>query len=440
MVVRHNSERGQALILITLGIIGLLGFAALAIDGGRVYIDRRSMQNASDTGSLSGGLAYTQYFAANGIHYNSGWDCASIQAGAAAQAKDAAIARALSNGFAIDDTVDETNGDFNGVRSTCVIEDFGGFQDKYIDLETFVTDVTPSSFAQFMFGGPLQQTVLSISRVHPQTTLGFGAAIVALNDQGCQGMQNGALFDGSSSVHVTGGGIISNGCIRKTGSGDILVDPPGSISYGEEYQLSGGAGSVSPSPGQSNGNIPDYAVSIPEPNCSGLTNFGNSSGSASLQPGVYTNITLNGTDTLQLAPGLYCITDDFRANAQSSVHGDGVTLYIINGEFSTSGGAEVALSAPAQGSGAAPAIEGILIYLARGNTNDVILVGNSDSNYEGSVYAPDGTIEVGGTGDLDVVHAQLIGWNVFVHGNATIDIVNDDSINHQIPPNISLQR
>ena len=440
MVVINKSERGQALILITLGIIGLLGFAALAIDGGRVYIDRRSMQNASDTGSLSGGLVYTQYFHDNGIHYNSGWDCSSIQASVETQAKDAAIDRALSNGYVVDDTVDENTADFNGVRSTCVVEDYGGFVDKYIDLETYVTDVTPSSFAQFVFGGPLQQTVLSISRVHPQTTAGFGGAIVALNDEGCQGMQNGALFDGNANINVQGG-IISNGCIRRVGNSQVNVAPPGVISYGVEFQNSGGAGSISPPPTPSEGSIPDYAVSIPAPSCESLANdYGSFSGSGTLQPGRYTDITVNANDNVTLNPGLYCISGDFRANAQASVLASEVTLYIENGEFSTNGGAQIVLIAPSQGSSAAPAIEGIIIYLARGNTNDVVLVGNSDSKYQGSVYAPDGTIEVGGTGDLDVFAAQLIGWNVFVHGNATIDIYNDDAINHQIPPNISLQR
>lgn len=45
----HFSEKGQALILITLGIIALIGFTALAIDGGRAFEERRHAQNAADT-------------------------------------------------------------------------------------------------------------------------------------------------------------------------------------------------------------------------------------------------------------------------------------------------------------------------------------------------------------------------------------------------------
>ena len=35
------SERGQAMILIVLAIVGLVGITALAVDGGMYYADRR---------------------------------------------------------------------------------------------------------------------------------------------------------------------------------------------------------------------------------------------------------------------------------------------------------------------------------------------------------------------------------------------------------------
>src|SRR5512140_2510800 len=53
------NEKGQALVLIALAAVGLFAFAALAIDGSRVYSDRRHAQNAADTSALAGALAYT---------------------------------------------------------------------------------------------------------------------------------------------------------------------------------------------------------------------------------------------------------------------------------------------------------------------------------------------------------------------------------------------
>ena len=45
---RKPQERGQALILIAFGAIALFGFTALAVDGTRVFSDRRHAQNAAD--------------------------------------------------------------------------------------------------------------------------------------------------------------------------------------------------------------------------------------------------------------------------------------------------------------------------------------------------------------------------------------------------------
>src|SRR6266545_7197998 len=72
-----SQERGQALILIVFAAVGLFGFAALAIDGSRVFSDRRHAQNAADTSVLAAALAKIR-----GGNY-----------------VDAAKNRALSNGF-----------------------------------------------------------------------------------------------------------------------------------------------------------------------------------------------------------------------------------------------------------------------------------------------------------------------------------------------------
>ena len=49
-----GDDRGQTLVQVALMLVVLLGFAALAIDGGLVYAERRHMQNAADAGALAG--------------------------------------------------------------------------------------------------------------------------------------------------------------------------------------------------------------------------------------------------------------------------------------------------------------------------------------------------------------------------------------------------
>jgi len=47
-------EQGQAIVILALAMIVLLAFAALAIDGGNTYVERRRAQNAADAGALAG--------------------------------------------------------------------------------------------------------------------------------------------------------------------------------------------------------------------------------------------------------------------------------------------------------------------------------------------------------------------------------------------------
>lgn len=435
MIQSKKSESGQALVLIVLGIAVLLGFTALAIDGGRIYTDRRAMQNASDTSSLTGAGRYAQYFTANEVYY-SNWSCSgSWFNSATALAVLAAIDRASSNGYVIDSDIDDNN----GVAVSCQEIDYGGFSDKYIEVETHITAETPSSFARFVFPGALVQTVQSVARIRPQTSLAFGHAIVALNPAGCEGNQNGVQFDGSFDVYVNGGGVLSNGCLGTGGSGDVIVDD-GSISYGDEW-ISTGPGDVSPNPTENSAPLPESVTEVPPPDCSGLTNYGNANSGGNLSPGAYTQIAVGANEDAFLAPGLYCVSGDVSVAGQGSLVGANVTIYVINGDFDTNGGSYVSLTAPLPDPDPDPALPGILIYLAEGNTGSVNLLGNSDSKYVGTVFAPNGTIEVGGTAsDLATYNTQLIGWNVFIHGSPTIDLNFTEGQSYQSPPNLDLQR
>ncbi|HEY5668948.1 MAG TPA: Tad domain-containing protein, partial [Anaerolineales bacterium] len=102
MLDTYTQEKGQALVLITLAMVVLLGFTALAIDGGMVYSDRRHAQNAADASSLAGGSAAALQLENDHITYGT-WGC---NKGDILDAMDAgegaAIDRAGDNGFSID--------------------------------------------------------------------------------------------------------------------------------------------------------------------------------------------------------------------------------------------------------------------------------------------------------------------------------------------------
>ena len=52
-----GKERGQALVLIALAIVGLAAMAGLVIDGGNAFLDRRNAQSAADSAALTAALA-----------------------------------------------------------------------------------------------------------------------------------------------------------------------------------------------------------------------------------------------------------------------------------------------------------------------------------------------------------------------------------------------
>jgi Flp pilus assembly protein TadG len=51
---RFRGRRGQAIVILALAMVGICGMLALAVDAGRLYFQRRLMQDAVDAGALAG--------------------------------------------------------------------------------------------------------------------------------------------------------------------------------------------------------------------------------------------------------------------------------------------------------------------------------------------------------------------------------------------------
>lgn len=424
MLVQRSSQQGQALVLLVLAFVVLLGFAALAIDGGMIYADKRRAQNGADASALAGAAAAALYLENNFVNYdnytctNNGHPEYGEILTAQAMARSAAISRAEDNDYVIDEDISDNN----GVATHCEIENTGAWLDKHIDITTTITSTTPTAFAHLIYTGPLRVRALAVTRVRPRAPLAFGNAIVALNPANCQGQQNGATFHGNATVDVNGGGIFTNGCLRANGGPTVQVTN-GSISY--VAQVTGNS-SFNPTPQQVSMTIPPSAFSIPAPDC----------GSAAAH-NVAASALLN---TAQPLYGLYCVTGDLRVNGNDSLVGDGVTLYMINGEIRINGNATVQLTAPPRSLDPAPAIPGLLIYLPSTNTNDVQINGNSVSYFTGTILAPASNIDMLGTGAVNAYHSQVIGWNVEVGGTADTYVLYNGGEQYSNPATLELSR
>lgn len=62
-----RNERGQVIPIAALMMIVIIGFAALIIDGGRGYVDRRDMQGTADAGALSGAVQLGSHLLNNSL-------------------------------------------------------------------------------------------------------------------------------------------------------------------------------------------------------------------------------------------------------------------------------------------------------------------------------------------------------------------------------------
>ncbi len=71
-----HRQRGLSLVLMAVALLMLLAFAALAVDGGNLYVARNELHNAADAGALAGArVLYT----ADGSSINTGADAVALQ-------------------------------------------------------------------------------------------------------------------------------------------------------------------------------------------------------------------------------------------------------------------------------------------------------------------------------------------------------------------------
>jgi Flp pilus assembly protein TadG len=188
-----GGERGAAAVLVGVSLLALMGFAALAIDAGFGYSERRGTQNAADNAALA-----------------AAWeDCNPATAGSPDPAV-AARATAADNGYdhaAADVTVD--------------VADLGDGQ-----WQVDITDVNDATFGGATPYAADEVTVLSSSVAECETIPFLGGyAIFAGGPASCNG---GVELDLSGASKIINGGIHSNGELKITGSS---TDVNGQVTY-----------------------------------------------------------------------------------------------------------------------------------------------------------------------------------------------------------------
>lgn len=455
----RNRESGQIIVLLAVSLVVLIIVSALAVDGGMIYSERRFAQNAADAASLGGAgeILHTmeeikddgqrkvtaKYFLCPSETATSANETSaqSILSGAIQDAIDTAISIASTNNFVNlpylgmieNGTVSVDNGINNnhGVVIVCVNDQF----DKHIDVIVRITSEVSTAFAHLIYPDPLTTSNVAITRTDPRRNIAWGNGIVSLSDT-CQNNTDGMEYTGTGDITIYGGGIYSNSCLIASGNVIVNAEDAGVNLVYEDATFNGGA-VISPAP---TGSSDPLEMEIPiNPVCS---KPGEIDGSV-YKPGSYSQIKIvNGT--WSFSPGMYCLSGDFEITG-GTVTGYGVTFFMGEGDVKITGNASVKLTAPEDPD---DPWAGMLFYMPPSNPGLIYLVGTDQSYFSGTVFAPTGNIEAGGTSegitldedgcDIDdtctaaTFSTQLIGWYVKVVGTSEIDIAFDETNNNYV--------
>jgi hypothetical protein len=412
-MIPKTTEKGQALVLIALAAVALFAFAALAIDGSRVYSEKRHAQNAADTAAMAGALAYTRASNAD----------KAVEATIHSIILDAASKRALSNGYYND-------GEASDVVITAVDVPDGECPGD-VDGKDITVDITfylNTTFARVIGRNQVTGAVTATSRAcgFYVAPLFDGAAIVGLNPTSTCAFDTGT----SDSVYwrIKGSGVFSNGCAYSKNNDSVEFDP------GECAESVGSAhGFTCQHPNQTSKriNYPDDVLKIMPPNpCDGTP------GDIGITPPAGTTTFTNG---------VYCISD-MDAFDKKNIVLNNATLYVTDTQFNLKyagdGGFYGTPTEAGTYTGSDPYDE---YYMIIAYTPDVCTSfsdnhaqvlewrGNGSGAFYGTILAPSACLDLRGNGEASGLHSQVIGY--IVGSNGTADVLIDYQVdeNHQNP-------
>lgn len=407
-----DSERGQAIVLIAITLLGMLMVVGLAIDAGQLYSARRSMQEAADAAAYAGSVAL-------------------YRGGTQADAFAAATTDATANGY--------TNG-VNGVAIT-VRQPLTAPFDSSRYVQVIISQQVRTSLVPAQ-AGITQVTVRAISGAEP---LNNEYAIMALD----RNATDNAFQSGpSANIRLSGGGILVNSTSPSaansaTGAANWDISCPSTNPCGIDVAGTGAGSWPAAAPaapdyfaGERNGQPQqsDPFAGYPKPSTAGMLTDRAPFNSNVLGQGIYTSAT--SFSNKKLCHGIYILKGggmggglDVATSGTDPVTGDTCDgkVFIFNtlSSYPSSGGTctgvtvsgnhDITLYAMTTGTYA-----GMLFYQDPACTAAMSFGGTSFSlTATGTIYLPNAAFTA--NGQPTIAGGQIVAKTVNVQ-NATVNI------------------
>lgn len=405
---KHSKERGQALIVVVLAIVGLAGMVGLVVDGGNAFLDRRNAQNAADSAALAAALTR-------------------VRGGQSLPA--AALESAAQNGY-------DNNGTSNIVEVHHPPID-GPNKGNVEYIQVVIVSHVKTYIAGVLGFDELTNRVEAVARTKTPEVRQIlnGQAVISLAPTSDCNNHKSFWVHGEATLDITGGGVFVNSnnnqcAFIQQGSGSIRINDNHFIN------VVGAATIQKPqllTPGVSVGASP---ISYPPPffmpkvGCNGDAVV--SEDGTTMSAGSWDE-AFPPEGVTHLEAGVYCLSEGMEIN--SDIEGNNVVFKVEEGEVRFNGGANIILDAPNNGD-----LAGLLIYVPMDNNTKVVLNGEAGSNIRGTILAPSSAIHINGNDSTAGFKSQIIGYTIDVNGtsNVVINYMDEHNYNTLTMPEVQL--
>ena len=436
---RRNDRRGTILVATALVLIALVGLLGLVVDAGQLMNSYRQTQNAADAGAMAAAMDLLSGYSSS-------------------------TATTTATTF-----VQQYNGMASATVTVNIPPSSGYYTSSSQYAEVIVSYPVTTNFIQVL-GVSSSQTVVARAVAGWEGNT-VSAGVMQLDSTARPGISlvgNGSLkVNGTIDVNSNGGGLnaagqsINNGntgnAVTTTGNGTLLATDFESVGGVNNISKIKNFTSGSPSPlvtGATPQTDPFQTLTAPTTaNGAVATNFGKvqltGSSNVTLNPGVYTSISVSANVSVTMNPGIYVIAGGgLSMSGNATLSGSGVMIYNTGSDYNVNTGlpdsGDGTSSPPASGSATFGSVsitgnallnltpytnssspfDGMVLYQRRLNTQPIKIAGNGSSDVlKGTVYAKWAALDLSGNGTFN---SQFFvqSLNLTGNGSLTLDVTN----------------